>query len=722
MSEAQADVVRRRSTPPAFDLRKRLDELARGECSEEDFVRESFERRGAATESAWYVLSLLDQRYRLGQLSDDLFHSVKSRIALRELQSVDFGTTVELVPLARTDVESDTSHLHEVQDAALIDAQIQLSADAPRGWSTASPATIIAASIAETPSASPVVDSTPVSTLQPVPQVLAAGVVLRDRYTLEAAIGSGGMATVFKAIDRCGVLPADADRRVAVKVLRERINQRPAILIQLRREFYCTQVLSHPNIVKVYELDRDRDLAFYTMELLEGERLSDLLARANAKPLSRRYAWAVIRSVGSAVAHAHSRNVIHGDLKPQNVMVTHKGEVRVLDFGSSRTSSGSDGAESIANDASAPVAATPPYACCEILEGQQPDPRDDLYALACLAYELLDGSHPFQFRSSIQARAAGVRPQRPARLSHRQWQTLLTGLSWAREHRSVPVNEWLERLGVSIEPHHLPPLAAREARFVPVWPRMLRMPQLPRLPRLPAWPGLLQLPQLARLLRLPHIPSLQRLARRQPVDWPAIALPAGMALLAIVALFAFHRAPPHAPPPVPAAMKPPPIASAPVIPTPAVPVQAPTTPSTAILPAAAPTASAKAIARPPRIESTPVAIPKPSISLTSKVYVARRDGHFVEVRVRRSDRSTNGQRFTWWTEDGTAKAGTDFTPQGRITRAFSTGRQFATLFIRFNPPTARRKAASFYVNIAEPSTGTQLGPVTRAAVVLPTMP
>ena len=141
-----------------------------------------------------------------------------------------------------------------------------------------------------------------------------------------------------------------------------------------------------------------------------------------------------------------------------------------------------------------------------------------------------------------------------------------------------------------------------------------------------------------------------------------------------------------------------------------------------MLPAASSPASAKAAARPPRVESTPVAIPKPSISLTSKVYVARREGHFVEVRVRRSDRSTDGQRFTWWTEDGTAKAGADFTPQARITRAFSTGRQFATLVIRFNPPAARREAATFYVNIAEPSTGTQLGAVTRAAVVLPTLP
>lgn len=694
MSEAHADVVRRRSAPAAFDLRKRLDQLARGECSEEDFVRESFERRGAATESAWYVLSLLDQRYRLGQLSNDLFQSIKSRIALRELQSVDFGTTVELVPAPRPANPASTPtpapRGPEVRDAALIEAKIEL-----------------------TPAVTPPAPA--VLTPPPAPQVLAPGLVLRDRYTLEAAIGSGGMATVFKAIDRCGVLPADADRRVAVKVLRERINQKPAILIQLRREFYCTQVLSHPNIVKVYELNRDGDLAFYTMELLEGERLSELLARARSRPLPRQYAWEVIRAVGSAVAHAHSRNVIHGDLKPQNVMVTHKGEVRVLDFGSSRTSSGSESAELNSSDASGPLAATPPYACCEILEGQQPDPRDDLYALACLAYELLAGSHPFQLRSSIEARAAEARPQRPARVSHRQWQALLTGLSWSREHRSVPVNEWLERLGLSIEPHQLPSLHAREPGFVLHRPRILRIAKFPRMPRLPKLKLVPQLP------RLPRFAALQCLSRLQPVDWPTIALPAGVTLLAMIALFAFHRAPPHAPAPAAAIMKTLPVAVAPAMVTPAPVVQA-LPPTTATLPAPPPPAAAKAVARPPRVESTPVAIPKPSISLTSKTYLARRDAHFVEVRVRRSDLSTDGQHFTWWTESGGAKAGTDFTAQTRTTRMFSNGRQFAALFIRFNPATARREAGTFYVNIAEPSSGTTLGAVTRAAVVLPTMP
>jgi hypothetical protein len=298
-------------------------------------------------------------------------------------------------------------------------------------------------------------------------------------------------------------------------------------------------------------------------------------------------------------------------------------------------------------------------------------------------------------------------------LSYRQWQALLTGLSWSRENRSVPINEWLERLGLVIEPHQLPSRVAVEPAFVL---RLPRLPQLPSLPRLPQMARLARLAQLPRLTRLPGLQQLRGLAHLPPVDWPKIALPASFTLLAMVALFAFHRAPPRAP--VPLAAKPLPVAVVPVVAASAPPVQTTTAPSSAALPAPSATV---VVPRPVRSEASFVVNAKPSISLTSKAYFARHDTRFVEVRVRRTDLSTAGQRFTWWTENGTATAGVDFTPQGRITRVFSDGRQFATLFIRLNPTVTRREAATFYVNIADPGTGTTLGALSRAAVVLPTM-
>ena len=155
--------------------------------------------------------------------------------------------------------------------------------------------------------------------------------MLRDRYVLEKRLGSGGMGTVFKALDRYRADLPPANQYVAIKILHEKSDNREELLANLRREFYCTQRLSHRNIVKVYELDRDGELDFFTMELLEGDLLSSVTERLQPLPMARPYAWAIIREIGAGLAHAHARNVVHGDLKPHNIMITQSGEVRILD-------------------------------------------------------------------------------------------------------------------------------------------------------------------------------------------------------------------------------------------------------------------------------------------------------------------------------------------------------------------------------------------------------
>jgi len=205
-------------------------------------------------------------------------------------------------------------------------------------------------------------------------QTQEVGRVLRNRYVLETLLGRGGMGTVFKALDRNRVDLPERNRHVAVKILHEKISSRPEILADLRREFYYAQALSHENIVKVYEMDRDDDVAFFSMELLDGELLSELLERVHPRPLARSYAWAVIRNVGSGLAHAHSRNVVHGDLKPQNVMITNRGEVRILDFGASGIAT-RQLLVSEPPQRSHFLSVTPAYTCCELLDGQEPIPR-----------------------------------------------------------------------------------------------------------------------------------------------------------------------------------------------------------------------------------------------------------------------------------------------------------------------------------------------------------
>ena len=143
------------------------------------------------------------------------------------------------------------------------------------------------------------------------------------------------MASVYKAVDRERVRLEFADQFVALQVVTKDASH-PARATALLQEFQSAQRLSHPNVINVFDIDQVEDATFYSMELLSGARLSQLVRRVDGTQLQRRYALAIIRDIGAAISHAHSRGVVHADLKPSNVMVaTQQGEVRVLDFGGS---------------------------------------------------------------------------------------------------------------------------------------------------------------------------------------------------------------------------------------------------------------------------------------------------------------------------------------------------------------------------------------------------
>ena len=134
----------------------------------------------------------------------------------------------------------------------------------------------------------------PTGTTGDVPDL--SGRVLANRYTLIRLLGSGGMGRVFKALDWQRRDLPEPDRHVALKILRQEVGGGSKLFADLRREFYCAQSLSHPNIVKVFELVQDGDVGFFTMELLSGELLSTRLKRTCPQPPSRQFAWSVIRA------------------------------------------------------------------------------------------------------------------------------------------------------------------------------------------------------------------------------------------------------------------------------------------------------------------------------------------------------------------------------------------------------------------------------------------
>jgi eukaryotic-like serine/threonine-protein kinase len=271
------------------------------------------------------------------------------------------------------------------------------------------------------------------------------GDTLNGRFVLEECIGFGGMGTVYKALDLRKLEASDRKPYIAIKVLNVQFSGHPQSLIALQREARKAQTLAHPNIVTVYDFDREGPMVYLTMEYLSGEPLGRLLRDPDFKGMSTARALQIVTGIGNALAYAHERGFVHCDLKPANVFVTYRGEVKVIDFGIARVFRKSEeDTEATVFDAGSLGGLTPAYASPEMIEHLVPDPRDDIYALACITYELLTARHPFNRLSATQARSAGMKPQRPDSLTHTQWRTLRAALSFDRETRTPTVTRFLD--------------------------------------------------------------------------------------------------------------------------------------------------------------------------------------------------------------------------------------------------------------------------------------
>jgi serine/threonine protein kinase len=284
---------------------------------------------------------------------------------------------------------------------------------------------------------------------RPVPTCIATGTVLCNRYVIEECLGIGGKGTVFKALDRHRSELRGSRQYVALKVLHQASDsrlERLDALEAMRRELQSARALSHPNVVKVFDLHRQGGLSFFTMEFLEGELLSSLLTRFRPQRVPRVHAWSIIAQIAAGLQHAHERGIVHADLKPQNILISNSGEVRILDFGASHSLTRKTRAGHVPSAPTVSLA----YASSELLSGSTPEARDDLYALACISYELLSGSHPFNRRSANEARDLGLVAARPQDLSRRQWNQLARGLAWNRAARPMHVSDWLKGLNVQI--------------------------------------------------------------------------------------------------------------------------------------------------------------------------------------------------------------------------------------------------------------------------------
>ena len=441
-----------------------LDAMVIGICTPEAFLSAMRDIYKEGDEEGWEVLSLIDQYYRRGKIKLELFQWLKTRLGNLALGGPDPDLdTPTLRPQAAAPRAAAAPATRPIAAQAADTAVPQAAAAAARAASSAPPASFVQKPVAAPAAGAVARPAPPAPAIAPVaplrPREVATGDVLRERYLLRTALGSSSSGTVFEAVDQYRLDWPSTSQGVAIKVLHPGVAGNEESLNELQRQFQHMQLLSHPHIVRAFEFDRDGEVAFFSMELLRGVLLSRVLNARIGVALPRAFALCIMRDVGAAMAYAHSRGILHGDLNPQNVFITNEGELRVLDFGVSYKLLQDRWAQDLELAKRAPVAA-PGYASVQLLEGQQPDARDDVFALACLSYVLLSGVHPFPSLSAVEAFAQGSRPRRPPNLSSAQWRVLREGLHWDRERRPADVRRWLSRFDFSGAAPRLPSLSA----------------------------------------------------------------------------------------------------------------------------------------------------------------------------------------------------------------------------------------------------------------------
>ncbi|MEW3478547.1 protein kinase, partial [[Clostridium] symbiosum] len=214
------------------------------------------------------------------------------------------------------------------------------------------------------------------------------GKLLDNRYEIIERIGTGGMAVVYKGLDH------RLNRLVAVKILKEELAQDAEFRRRFHDESQAVAMLSHPNIMAVYDVSHSTELDYIVMELIDGITLKQYMQKKGGK-LAWREALHFITQIMKALSHAHSRGIIHRDIKPHNMMVLRDGSLKVADFGIARLTSAAQA--TLTQEALGSVH----YISPEQARGSHIDARSDIYSAGVVLYEMITGRLPYEGESPV---------------------------------------------------------------------------------------------------------------------------------------------------------------------------------------------------------------------------------------------------------------------------------------------------------------------------------
>ncbi|NND68414.1 MAG: serine/threonine protein kinase, partial [Halioglobus sp.] len=269
------------------------------------------------------------------------------------------------------------------------------------------------------------------------------GHLVSGRYRLEKKLGEGGMGTVYLALDEvyAGEFE-DRNAHVALKFLNTKFSQHKISRIALQRETRKSQQLAHPNVVRVMHFDVHEDTPYMIMEFMRGQPMDEYMAARRGQAMSLDEAMPLIKGMANGLKYIHEEGLVHSDFKPGNVFVTESGVPKILDLGIARISETFEEEDHQTKfDVSSLGALTPTYASCEMFDGLPPGPKDDIYALALVIYELLTGRHPYERTPANRARGTGMKPPRISSLNRSRWKALEKGLAFERDARIESAEE-----------------------------------------------------------------------------------------------------------------------------------------------------------------------------------------------------------------------------------------------------------------------------------------